>query len=315
MTPVLEVRDLRISLPEAEIVSGIDFELASGKTLCLVGESGSGKSLTALSLLRLLSPPLRASASRLSFEGENILSFDDEKMRDLRGAGIGMIFQEPATALNPIYSVGFQVSESVRAHHRDWSKARVRARAVECMGLAGIPEPDRRYPEYPHQLSGGLRQRVMIAMAIACSPRLLIADEPTTALDVTIQAQILKLLKRLQAELGLALLLITHDLGVVREMADEVIVMYAGQVVERATRDEIFGSPRHPYTQALLAAMPSLVSKELKGIPGRVPEIGTFPKGCRFQPRCSKSVEQCQKPMYLRELFPAHWVRCVEAGA
>jgi len=260
---LLEVKGLKVHLQKAsdsvELVSGIDFDLAPGKTLCLVGESGSGKSLTALSLLQLLSPPLVASADRLTYDGQSILAFDEKALMRLRGAGIGMIFQEPATALNPLYTVGAQVAEAVRAHHPDWSAARHKARAVECLEKVGVPEVSRRYGQFPHQLSGGLRQRVMIAMALAASPRLLIADEPTTALDVTIQAQILKLLKQLQKDLGLALLLITHDLGVVAEMADEVIVFYKGQIVERASRDLLFRQPTHPYTRALLAAMPGNV--------------------------------------------------------
>jgi oligopeptide/dipeptide ABC transporter ATP-binding protein len=278
------------------VVEETSFALAAGSTMGLVGESGCGKSVTAMSIMRLLpSPPSRVFAGRIIFEGQDLLGLSPEKMRAIRGDRIGMVFQEPMTSLNPVLSVGFQIEEVLRLH-RGLSQAEARARALEMLGHVGIGAPERRLAQYPHQLSGGLRQRVMIAIALVCRPQLLIADEPTTALDVTIQAQILDLLRRLKREMGMALLLITHDLGVVAEMCDQVVVMYAGRIVEQAGSAELFKHPRHPYTAGLLAAMPRLTPKggKLPSIPGTVPPPGKRGVGCSFAERCARVQERCR---------------------
>ncbi len=290
--PLLQVRDLCTHFHTRDgvvrAVDGVSFELRAGETLALVGESGSGKSVTSLSILRLIaSPPGRIVGGSIRFQGRDLLALSADGMRGVRGREISMIFQEPMTSLNPVYSCGEQIAEVVRLHERA-DHATARARAIEMLRLVGIPSPEQRVDEYPHQLSGGMRQRVMIAMALACRPAMLIADEPTTALDVTIQAQILELLARLQRELGMAVLLITHDLGVVAEAADRVAVMYAGQVVEAATVEAAFARPLHPYTAGLLASRPRLgqTRERLLTIPGQVPDPARFPPGCRFHPRC-----------------------------
>ena len=287
--PLLAVDNLTVAF-ESEagaraVVEEASFAVGAGETLGLVGESGCGKSVTAMSIMRLLpSPPARMLGGRILFEGVDLLTLAPTAMRELRGNRIGMVFQEPMTSLNPVLSIGFQIKEVLRLH-RGLGGGEARAQAVEMLGLVGIGAPDRRLAQYPHQLSGGLRQRVMIAMALVCRPSLLIADEPTTALDVTIQAQILDLLRRLKRELGMALLLITHDLGVVAEMCDQVVVMYAGRIVEQAPAAALFRRPRHPYTAGLLAARPRLVPKggKLPTIPGMVPPPGR--RGVRPQLR------------------------------
>ena len=305
--PLLVVNDLRTYFHDggavARAVDGVSFDVARGETVAVVGESGSGKSVTALSLLRLIRAPGRIEpASSMMFEGRELLALSEPEMRSIRGNRIAMIFQEPMSALNPVLTVGEQIAEVVRVHtdasHRDaWD------RAIEMLALTGMASPRERASEYPHQLSGGMRQRVMIAMALVLRPALLIADEPTTALDVTIQAQILELLQRLQQQLGMAVLLITHDLGVVAEVADRVVVMYGGEVVERATVTELFDAPHHPYTEGLMSAMPRLDQRteRLVTIPGVVPPSTAWPSGCRFRDRCSYAWDRCElehPPLY-----------------
>ena len=283
--------DLRGSFKPAVIDVG--FTLNAGETLCLVGESGSGKSLTALSIMRLVQPPGRIASGAIRFRGRDLLTATEREMQRIRGAEIGLVFQEPMTALNPVFTIGSQIEETLRVHGRA-TRRTARGRAIELLEAVSVPEPARRVREYPHQLSGGLRQRALIAMALACEPALLIADEPTTALDVTIQAQILDLLRELQGRLGLGLLLITHDLGVVAQMADRVGVMYAGRIVEESPVRALFAEPRHPYTQGLIASMPGGArGTRLVAIPGTVPALGSLPPGCSFEPRCPRRFEPC----------------------
>jgi oligopeptide/dipeptide ABC transporter ATP-binding protein len=263
--------------------------------LCLVGESGSGKSVTALSILRLIEPPGHIAAGRIVFDGRDLMALSEAAMQKVRGAGIALIFQEPMTALNPVFTIGNHIEETLRVHGIARGED-ARRRAIELLRAVSIPEPERRVREYPHQLSGGLRQRALIAMALACNPSLLIADEPTTALDVTIQAQILELLRDLKKRFGLALLLVTHDLGIVAEMADRVAVMYAGRIVEHAPVRDLFRSPAHPYTRGLLASIPGgPPGTRLRAIPGTVPPLGQFPHGCAFAPRCAHRFEPCDR--------------------
>ncbi|HET7321737.1 MAG TPA: ABC transporter ATP-binding protein [Longimicrobiaceae bacterium] len=304
--PLLEVRDLRTYFRTdagvARAVDGVSFHVDEGETLGIVGESGSGKSVTSLSVMRLIPRPPGniESGSEIVFrvdgKEEDLATADEKRMRQIRGNEIAMIFQEPMTSLNPVFKVGDQIVESLRLHQK-LGKKEARARAVEMLRLVGIPIPEKRVDEYPHQLSGGMRQRVMIAVALACDPKLLIADEPTTALDVTIQAQILELLNRLQDELGMSIILITHDLGVVAETCDRVIVMYAGQVFEEGSVKEVFRDPQNPYTEGLLRSIPRLGSKEerLAVIPGVVPSPTDWPHGCRFRARCPYGWELCEQ--------------------
>jgi oligopeptide/dipeptide ABC transporter ATP-binding protein len=298
--PLLEVDDLRVHLFTSRgvvrAVDGVGFAVSAGASLGIVGESGCGKTMTALALMRLIpSPPARIVSGRIMFDGEDVVALDDARLRALRGDAMAMIYQDPMTTLNPVFSVGEQIAESVRLH-RDASRAAALERAVEMLELVGIPDPARCAASYPHQLSGGMRQRAVIAMALACHPKLLIADEPTTALDVTIQAQILDLMRRLQQELGTAIILITHDLGVIADLVDTVVVMYAGKVVERAPVKRLFGAPRHPYTQGLLRSVPSLDTREhrMRTIDGTVPSAFAMPQGCRFHPRCTLAREICR---------------------
>ncbi len=275
-------------------VTNVSFGIAPGETLCIVGESGSGKSVTALSLIRLVPPPGRITAGTIGFNGRDLMTLGERDMQRVRGAEIGFVFQEPMTALNPVMTIGSQIEETLRVHDRA-TRRTARAKAVELLDAVSVPEPQRRVADYPHQLSGGLRQRALIAMALACEPKLLIADEPTTALDVTIQAQILDLLRTIQQRLGLALLLITHDLGVVAEMADRVGVMYAGRIVEYSTVKELFADPKHPYTRGLLDSIPGgAPGSRLRAIQGTVPPLGSLPPGCSFAPRCPSRFEPCQ---------------------
>ncbi len=302
---LLEIRDLvtefRTEHGTVRAVDGVSFEIPSRGTVGVVGESGCGKSVTALSVMRLIaSPPGRIASGTITYGGTDLLELPAEEMRKIRGNRIAMIFQEPMTSLNPVFTVGDQVGEAVRLHQRK-SKAEARTIAIEMFRLVGIPSPEDRVDAYPHQLSGGMRQRVMIAMALACKPDLLIADEPTTALDVTIQAQILELLKRLQRELGMSILLITHDLGVVAETCDEVVVMYAGRVVERAETDVLFAQPRHHYTAGLLRSVPTYGDDapiddkaRLAEIKGMVPALGEWPVGCKFADRCPAVQDKCR---------------------
>jgi oligopeptide/dipeptide ABC transporter ATP-binding protein len=290
--PLLEIADLRIAFATAAPVDGVDLALEAGRTLGLVGESGSGKTLTALAIMHLVPPPGRIVSGRITFAGRDLLALDDRQLRALRGRGVGMVFQEPMTALNPVLPVGAQIAEAAALHGAD--RAAARARAVETLRLVEIPDPERRADAYPHQLSGGMRQRVMLAMALACTPQLLIADEPTTALDVTIQAQVLDLLGSLQRQLGMAMLLVTHDLGVVAERADEIAIMYAGRIVEAGPAAAVLAAPAHPYTRALLASLPAPGRRtRLEAIPGAVPDPAHLPSGCRFRDRCREAIAEC----------------------
>ncbi len=319
---LLEVRDLRVYFHVKEgvarAVDGVSFKLRRGETLGLVGESGCGKTVTSLSILKLLDvPPAEYRGGEILFEGRDLLKAGEKEMRRVRGKTISMIFQEPMTSLNPVLSIGFQIAEVLTTHHK-MRPASARDRAVELLTMVGIPSPERRVDEYPHQLSGGMRQRMMIAMALACNPQVLIADEPTTALDVTIQAQILELMNRLQADLGASVLLITHDLGVIAETARRVSVMYAGRIVEEADVKTIFKSPVHPYTQGLLQSIPRIDEEQrphrLSEIPGRVPNLCFLPRGCAFYDRCPIHIAQCvaERP----ELLPVeegHLAACWRA--
>jgi len=318
---LLEIKNLNVEFPAAPkplpAVRAIDFELARGEVLGLVGESGSGKSVTSLAIMRLL-PPEAGVAGEIRFAANgsapvNLLSLTADQMRSLRGSGISMIFQEPMTALNPVMRVGDQIAEAVRAHS-NVSKKDAWERAVQALREVAIPDPERRATDYPHQLSGGMRQRVMIAMAIVNHPQLLIADEPTTALDVTIQAQILDLLAGLRKKFGLTMLFISHDLAVISKVADRVAVMYSGNLVELGPRDEIFRNPAHPYTRGLLEAVPTLKTDRqhpLQTIDGTVPPLQELPPGCPFDPRCELRISECARNLPpLLEINPGHWARC-----
>jgi oligopeptide/dipeptide ABC transporter ATP-binding protein len=317
---LLEVRGLRTSFygeqGEVRAVDGVDLRLERGRTLGIVGESGCGKSVTALSIMGLVpQPPGRIAGGEVLFEGEDLLKLPPRRLRDLRGDQLSMIFQEPMTSLNPAFPVGEQIAE-VLLRHRHPSKHEAKNQAIEMLRRVRIPSPERRADDYPHQLSGGMRQRVMIAMALACNPKLLIADEPTTALDVTIQAQILELMRTLRAELGTAIILITHDLGVIAELADDVIVMYAGQVIERCSAERLFAEPQHPYTIGLLGSIPRLHLEQprLSAIEGFVPDAAALPAGCRFHPRCPFAVEKCRQEVPpLMEITPHHQAACWRA--
>jgi peptide/nickel transport system ATP-binding protein len=298
---------------EIKAVDGVDFSIAPGETLGIVGESGCGKSMTSLSIMQLVPAPKgKIVGGQVIFEGKNLLELDNDQMSDIRGNKISMIFQEPMTALNPVMTVGDQIAEVLRRHQK-MSKQEAKQKAIEMLKKVGFPRAEQIVNEYPHQLSGGMRQRAMIAMAMANSPKLLIADEPTTALDVTIQAQVLDLMQEMKREYGTSIMLITHDLGVVAEMADRVVVMYAGQVVESADVNTIFEKPMHPYTNGLLASIPRLEEEKdrLYSIKGQVPSAANFPVGCRFADRCPKAQDSCRAKMpELREVEPGHFVRC-----
>jgi len=320
MTDLLSIEGLRTEFRTANggvaAVDGVSLSVAKGKTLGIVGESGCGKSMLSLSVMRLVPQPGRTTAGRVMFDGQDLLSLPPAAMRDIRGNRIAMIFQEPMTSLNPVFTVGDQITEAMRAHDRTASAGALKAKAVAALERVRIPAPARRFDEYPHQMSGGMRQRVMIAMALACEPDLLIADEPTTALDVTVQAQILDLLRDLQAQTGMAIILITHDLGVVAEMADEVAVMYAGKVVERASGTDIFDDPQHPYTLGLLGSIPKIeeTRDRLLAIEGAVPAPFALPSGCRFHPRCVFAMPACSNEIpELRDLGGGHLASCLRA--
>jgi oligopeptide/dipeptide ABC transporter ATP-binding protein len=296
---LLSVRNLQVLFGSEQgdlsAVDDVSFDVAEGEVLGIVGESGSGKSVTALAIMGLLPrPPARIAAGSITFQGEDLLGYSERDMRGIRGPGIGMIFQEPMTSLNPVFTIGDQLMETIRVHERVGQAAQ-RERAIGMLAKVGIATPERRLKDYPHHLSGGMRQRVMIAMALACNPKLLIADEPTTALDVTIQQQILELLLDLREEFRMAIMIITHNMGVVAEMADRVIVMYAGKIVERAPVNELFERAAHPYTRGLLESIPSLVGERdrLKTIPGMLPNPAAMPRGCRFEPRCLWRIGAC----------------------
>ena len=325
--PLLEVDDLKTYFYTRDgvvrAVDGVSFTVHPGETLAVVGESGCGKSVTSLSILRLIaSPPGKIVSGRLLFQGRDLLGLTEDEMRKVRGDKISMIFQEPMTSLNPVLTIGRQIAEAL-VLHRGMTQARALERAVEMLTLVNIPEAARRIGQYPHQLSGGMRQRVMIAMALACNPRLLIADEPTTALDVTIQAQILDLMRGLKAKTGAAIVLITHDLGVVAEMAQRVVVMYAGRKIEEARVDDLFDHPRHPYTLGLLNSIPRLEEAgntdargrpRLAEIPGMVPSLKEEIAGCVFAPRCAYVTARCRRDYPpLEQKTPGHWVACWES--
>jgi oligopeptide/dipeptide ABC transporter ATP-binding protein len=322
MTRVLDVRDLRVSFPTADgrrfhPVDGVSFTLDRGETLALVGESGCGKSLTSLALLRLVPPPGRVDAGSVVRLGDtDVLALEGEALRRIRGRRIGMIFQDPMTSLNPVFTAGDQIAEGIRAHFRI-SKAEARERALRLLQEVGIPDPAERLDAYPHQLSGGMRQRVMIAIALAAEPEILVADEPTTALDVTVQAQILEVLDQLRRSRGMAVLLITHDLGIVAGRADRVAVMYAGQIVEEAETAELFTNPSHPYTQGLFASVPRISGplRRLTPIRGTVPPATGWPTGCRFRPRCPQAFGKCVLAPEPLPVGPGHRMRCWLAEA
>jgi oligopeptide/dipeptide ABC transporter ATP-binding protein len=321
VTHLLDIKNLHTYFQTREglvcAVEGVSFHLDRGELLGLVGESGCGKSITALSIMRLVAPPGKIVAGEVLFDGRDLLKFSNSEMRDVRGNDIAMIFQDPMTSLNPVFTVGDQIAEALRLH-RKLSRKAARAAAVEAMREVAIPDPELRVNDYPHQLSGGMRQRVMIAMALACDPKVLIADEPTTALDVTIQAQILDLLNNLRKTRELAVLLITHDLGVVAEVADRVAVMYTGKIVEESPVDELFARPKHPYTEGLLRSVPRLTAKDvakaerLQTIEGMVPRPTALPPGCHFEPRCPYRMPRCREaeiPLY--PVGETVTVRCV----
>jgi peptide/nickel transport system ATP-binding protein len=316
--PLLRIDDLRVDFATekgwANVVNGVSFDVGEHEVLGLVGESGSGKTVTGLSLLGLVpSPPGRTSGGHIWFDGHDLTTVSEKQMRRIRGNDISMVFQEPMTSLNPAFTIGDQISETYR-RHRGCGRGEGMRRAVEMVDLVGIPNARSRVKEYPHEFSGGMRQRAMIAMALCCEPRLLIADEPTTALDVTVQAQILELLTSMREDLGMSIIFVTHDLGVVAEICDRVVVMYAGQVVETSPASNLFPNPRHPYTEGLLSAMPQLGSRtgRLDTIPGRTPEPWAMPPGCRFGPRCPHHSDACDAdPIPLQPVADARATRCI----
>lgn len=320
--PLLEIRNLKTCFYTEDgvvpAIENVSFSLDKGETIGIVGESGSGKSVTALSVMRLIpNPPGRIECGEIIFEGENLLEKRMDQMRGIRGNDIAMIFQEPMTSLNPVLTVGDQIMEAILLHQK-LSEQDAKDKAVHMLRLVGIPSPERRVNDYPHQMSGGMRQRVMIAMALSCNPKLLIADEPTTALDVTVQAQILELMMALKDDLGTSVMLITHDLGVIAETADKVVVMYAGNVVEKAGVRELFREPAHPYTMGLLGSIPKLNedSKRLQSIEGVVPSPFNMPKGCRFSPRCGHAMDICRErePVFAK-IADGHHVSCWKYAA
>ena len=318
MAPLLEVKSLCTSFltdaGEVRAVDHVSFSIEAGKLMGLVGESGSGKTATVLSVMRLLPETARITEGEILFEGKNLLTLPEPEMRGIRGARIAMIFQKPMTSLNPVFTIGSQVGEAVRLHQHT-KRRETHERAIEALRLVGIADPERRINDYPHQLSGGMRQRVMIAMALSCNPRLLIADEPTTALDVTIQAQILDLVRELQERLKLAVILVTHDLGIVNEYADDVTILYAARVMEQTSASELFRNPLNPYTKGLLGSSPGIDGKprrRLQAIPGTIPSALKPPAGCRFHPRCPIAVAQCSAAdPPLQEKARHHHVACI----
>ncbi len=317
MANLLTVKDLKTYFYTEDgvvpAVDGVDFEVAAGETLGIVGESGCGKSVTSLSVMRLIpNPPGRIVSGDMHFDGKDLLKLNDRQMRQIRGNDISMIFQEPMTSLNPVFTIGDQIGEALKLH-QNLNDKQAKEKAVEMLRLVNIPLPERRIKEYPHQLSGGMRQRVMIAMALSCNPKLLFADEPTTALDVTIQAQILDLMKKIKEDLDTAIVLITHDLGVIAEMVDRVVVMYAGKIVEEASVFDLFKDPKHPYTEGLLNSIPRLDApkKRLEPIDGVVPNPLQMPKGCRFHPRCPYVMDVCKEQIpELKKLGTDRKVSC-----
>jgi oligopeptide transport system ATP-binding protein len=315
-TPLLQVKNLHTSFftdaGEVKAVNGISYNLDAGKVLGIVGESGSGKSVSAYSVLRILTDTGRVTEGEVLFRGENILKYTPQQMQKFRGSRISIIFQDPMTCLNPTFSIGAQLREAIKIH-TDRNREEIQARALEMLQLVGVNEPEKRLKQYPHELSGGMRQRVMIAMALACEPDILIADEPTTALDVTIQAQILELMQSLQHKLGMAIIMITHDLGVIADMCDEIIVMYGGKVCERGTADEIFYNPRHEYTKGLIRSMPRISEKHERLVPisGSPVDLLNLPKGCAFAARCDRAMKIClEQPPEEVEVNDQHIAAC-----
>ncbi|HKD68468.1 MAG TPA: ABC transporter ATP-binding protein [Candidatus Binataceae bacterium] len=318
MQPLLEVKNLATSFfteaGELRVVDHVSFSIAPGRLLGLVGESGSGKTITSLSIMRLLPDRARVVSGQIMFEGRDLCQLSEENMRHMRGAKIAMIFQEPMTSLNPVFTIGSQIAEAVRLHQKT-SRAEARNRAIEMLRVVKIGDPERRIDDYPHQLSGGMRQRVMIAMALSCRPKLLIADEPTTALDVTIQSQILDLIRELQQQFDLAVLLVTHDLGIVAEYADDVTILYSSRVMEQTGAAELFANPLNPYTRALLNSIPGAgghKNRRLQAIPGTIPNPADPPTGCRFNPRCPIAIPDCSRvdpPLEAKR--PNHYVACI----
>ena len=322
MAKLLQVNHLRTTFATStglvRAVDGVSWDVEEGETVALVGESGCGKSVSALSIMRLIAPPAgRIESGEIFFKGRDLLRLSDEEMREVRGSEIAMVFQEPMTSLNPVLTIGRQLTEGMEIHDRT-QPAAAHARAVKLLEMVGISDPERRLPQYPHHFSGGMRQRIMIAMALACNPQLILADEPTTALDVTIQAQILELMRNLSRELGVAMLIITHNLGVVARYADRVNVMYAGRIIEQATAAELYAHPRHPYTLGLLHSVPRLDEPRrarLDPIEGQPPDLTRLPRGCAFQPRCKYRVERCVEAPPLVPLDAAgHCAACWEAA-
>jgi oligopeptide/dipeptide ABC transporter ATP-binding protein len=320
---LLEIEGLKTqfftSAGTVRAVDGVDYTVEEGETVAVVGESGCGKSVTALSIMRLVAdPPGKITEGQIRFKGTDLVSLPEEEMRQIRGRDIGMVFQEPMTSLNPVLSIGRQLTETLETHF-EMSREKADERAIELLGLVGIAEPERRLTQYPHHFSGGMRQRVMIAMALACDPKLIIADEPTTALDVTIQAQILELMKNLTREMGVAMIIITHNLGVVARYADRVNVMYAGKIVESGSAEEIYHHPRHPYTLALLKSVPRLDlprGGKLDPVDGQPPDLARLDDGCAFRPRCKFATDGCAKGVpELGEVRDKHWSRCFEQDA
>ncbi|MFT4118806.1 ABC transporter ATP-binding protein [Bradyrhizobium sp.] len=315
---VLSIENLKVSLPSdgrpLQPVRGVSLEVRAGRTLCIVGESGCGKSMTAMGIMKLLPESASISADRIDLAGQDLSKLDEKQFRELRGDRIAMIFQDPMTCLNPVLTVGEQMTE-VYLRHRRATKAQARTRAIELLEQVGVTSANRRLAQYPHELSGGLRQRVMIAIALMCDPKVLIADEPTTALDVTVQLQILRLLREIQQRTGLAIVLITHDLGVVAHVAHDVVVMYAGEIVERGTLQSVFANPLHPYTRGLMDCIPVPGKIErgskLNSIPGLVPSLRELIVGCGFRQRCRFAREACSDPVALREVQEGRWVRCI----
>lgn len=319
MEPLVEIKNLSIRFPEGnstfEAVKGISFSIGKGEIVGVVGESGSGKSMSALALMGLLPKDAEIASGSLCFQGEDLVTMKPEKRRQLCGSKMAMVFQEPMTSLNPVLKIERQVGESLRIHTK-LGNAEIHERVVQALSEVGLPDPEGLCGKYPHELSGGMRQRVMIAMALCCNPGLLIADEPTTALDVTIQAQIMALLRNLQKENGMSMILITHDIGLVASMADRVIVMYAGQMIEEAPVKELFAAPAHPYTKALLQTVPGIYDekdRELVAIPGMVPENYDSIPGCRFADRCAFRTKGCDQPQSYRQIGEGHFVRCMLA--
>lgn len=320
---LLEIEGLKTqfftSAGTVRAVDGVDYTVEEGETVAVVGESGCGKSVTALSIMRLVAdPPGKITDGQIRFKGTDLVALPEEEMRQIRGRDIGMVFQEPMTSLNPVLSIGRQLTETLETHF-GMSREKADERAIELLGLVGIAEPERRLAQYPHHFSGGMRQRVMIAMALACDPKLIIADEPTTALDVTIQAQILELMKNLTREMGVAMIIITHNLGVVARYADRVNVMYAGKIVESGSAEEIYHHPRHPYTLALLKSVPRLDlprGGKLDPVDGQPPDLARLDDGCAFRPRCRFATDSCAKGVpELGEVRDKHWSRCFEQDA